>query len=366
MRLNPGQRSIAFTVAAAVALYVASRAAADAVAGRRQQPSAGRLAVGHWLPVAAVSVVAAMMGQSAIAFGIVFATGVACLSLGIGALAVVAPAAVAAPVAARRTWPLLVPVGLLPLMAGFHRDLHWLDVAALAMVGACVLAVWVERPERMAVVATTPVVAATKRRSLAFRAAELLMAVALAAVGAGLAVVALSTATTTSAAPPAGLLTATVLAPLVVLPILGSAAELASQGPTSASEGASTLVGVAMLAACAGLPLVMVATLARAKLLNALSIDPMALGGWAGWPRWLGATAVDAATTRPTSGVASAIVPFPLAVWRVDVVVFVALSATLVPVALGRYALSRVHGMGLIVGYAAYLVVALWVGTENA
>ncbi len=358
--VNLGERSVALMVGAAVALYVAGRAAADATAGRRP-PSGGRLAVGHWLPIAAVAAVAAAAGQFAVAVGIVFATAVGCLSLGLGTLAVVAPGPVAAPAAGRRTWPLLLPAGLLALLAGFHRDVRWTDAAAMAVEGICVAAVWTQRAEPAA--DAEPPAAVPGRMPWVLRPVELVLAVALAGVGAYLAIGGLTGAAVASEAATPGLLTATFLAPLVVLPILGSAADWAQRGPAAAAEAASGLVGVAALDACLGLPLVAAVAAGRAKLVDLLSADPSRLGGWHNWPRWLGVT-LTTATSRPTAAVAAA-VPFPLAAWRVDVVVLIGLSAALVPVALGRWPLRRGSGAALIAAYVAYLYIALRVGTAN-
>ena len=360
--LNSGQRSVALMLGAAVALYVASRAAADALAAGRPL-SAGRLAVGHWAPIAVVSGIAAAIGQFAVAVEIVFATAVACLSLGVGTLAIVAPAPVAAPAVGRRTWPLLVPAGLLALLAGFHREVRWLDAAALTVEGLCVLALWVERPAADATPEVMP-----GRTPMAVRPVQFVLALALAIIGACLAIQGLTWAATASEAATPGLLTATVLAPLVVLPILGSAADLANRSPAGAATAASSLVGVALLDACAGLPLVAAAAGTRAYAVGALVADPTALGGWQGWHRWLGVAAptLVTATTRPdATATVSAAVPFPLAVWRVDVVVFLTLSAALLPVALGRWSLTRGQGAALVLAFAAYLFLALQVGMAN-
>ncbi len=363
--LNLGERSVALMVGAAVALYVAGRAAADATAGGRR-PSGGRLAVGHWLPIATVATVAAAAGQFAVAVGIVFATAVGCLSLGLGTLAVVAPGPVAAPSAARRTWPLLVPAGVLALLAGFQRDLGWVGPAALAVQGLCVLLLWGEAAGPAAAGEPPPVVV-PGWMPWPLRPVELLLAIGLAGVGAYLALGGLTGAAAASEAATPGLLTATFLAPLVVLPILGTAAELSQRGPAAAGEAASGLVGVALLDACFGLPLVAAVAAGRARLVAAAAADPILLARWPGWPAWLGVT-IDpaAATTRPAAAAAvTAAVPFPLAVWRVDVVILIALAAAVAPIALGRWPLRRGQGAALIAAYVGYLYLALRVGMMN-
>ncbi len=369
--LNVGERSVALMLGAAVALYVAGRAAADATAAGRSA-SGGRLALGHWVPVATVIVVASMTGQFAVAVGIVFATAVGCLSLGLGTLAVVTPAALAAPLGARRTWPLLVPAGLLAMLIGFHRDVRPLDAIALAVEAVCVLAVWRDRAGDAPPKEPPAVVPGWVPAWL--RPVQLVLAVGVAGVGSYLAIQGLTGAASANEAATAGLLTATFLAPLVVLPILGTAADLAHRGPAAASEAASALVGVALLDACLGLPLALATAVGRSKLVAMLSADPTLLNDWHGWRPWLGVVVPVAgvsASTRPVVLLApvveavSAAVPFPLAVWRVDVVAMIALAAAITPVALGRWPISRRQGVLLLVAYVAYLYLTLWVGTMN-
>ena len=363
--LNLGERSVALMLGAAVAVYVAGRAAADATAGGRPA-SGGRLAVGHWVPVAVVTVVAAMAGQFAVAVGLVFATAVGCLSLGLGTLAVVAPHAVAAPVAARRTWPLLVPAALLTLLAGFHRDVPWVAAVALAVEGACVLAVW--RDRRADAPPADPPAPVPGWVPPWLRPVQLLLAVGLAIIGAYLAMAGLTGAASANEAATPGLLTATFLAPLVVLPILGTGADLAHRGAAAAGEAASALVGVALLDACLGLPLAVAAAVGRARLAAALSADPAIARAWRPWLGMVAPVVGTGASTRPVPTVAvgvSAAVPFPLAVWRVDVVVLTVLAVAVTPVALGRWPIGRRQGVALLAGYVAYLFLTLWAGRVN-
>ena len=217
----------------------------------------------------------------------------------------VAPVAVAPPVAARRTWLLLVPAAVLTLLAGFHRDLMPADAIAVGIEGLVVLYLWIERTAGADATAAVPT-----RTPAAARPAVFVAAVGLAIVGAALAVAAMvRSAATREAATPA-LLTATVLAPLVVLPALGTAADWAARGPVAAGEAASGLVGLALLDVCGGLPLVALAAAVRARVLQGMSDHHGVLLGWSGWGTWLGAaTATAAAATQPATqpAVASAV-----------------------------------------------------------
>jgi Ca2+/Na+ antiporter len=55
---------------------------------------------------------------------------------------------------------------------------------------------------------------------------------------------------------------------------------------------------------------------------------------------------------------------YPMAVWRVDTVVLILLALLLLPVGMGRWTLGRREGAGLIIGYAAYLVLTAMMGTR--
>src|ERR1700722_3724043 len=73
-------------VSAGVALYIASKALADALVGARPGMP-GRLAIGQWLPIAMLAIAAAVTNRQSMAMGVVFSTAVACLSLATGAVA---------------------------------------------------------------------------------------------------------------------------------------------------------------------------------------------------------------------------------------------------------------------------------------
>src|SRR5437660_344582 len=88
LQVNP---SLLLLAIIASAWYVASRLAADALSGRGPAAKPAWRAVGHWLPVAVVAVIAALRQQPAIALGIAFASSVACLSLALGVVTVTSP-----------------------------------------------------------------------------------------------------------------------------------------------------------------------------------------------------------------------------------------------------------------------------------
>jgi hypothetical protein len=151
-----------------------------------------------------------------------------------------------------------------------------------------------------------------------------------------------------------GLLTATILSPLLILPMIGTSTELAQRNRGSMAVDAP--MGVALLNICALLPIVVMVADAKQWLLQRLL------------PRFKAPWVVDGLLPRlhlhPTPLVPPAVFelhpfPFPLGVWRVDVVMLTALGLFLMPVALGRWSLSRRQGLGMMVGYAIYLMLAI-------
>src|SRR4051794_34229145 len=75
----------------AVCLYVASRAAMDALARRDARPAPGRMALGHWTPIVLVSSLAALAGRADLALGVLFGTTVAAVSLALGIITYLSP-----------------------------------------------------------------------------------------------------------------------------------------------------------------------------------------------------------------------------------------------------------------------------------
>src|SRR4051812_39059644 len=108
---DDGRNGTVVTVAvAATLLYVASRTAAAALAGRGSGRPGWR-AVGHWLPIAATALVAAARGQADVAVALAFATSVCCLSFVLGVLLYLSPMHELP--AMRKAWPFVLPAALL-------------------------------------------------------------------------------------------------------------------------------------------------------------------------------------------------------------------------------------------------------------
>jgi len=278
-----------------------------------------RRALAQWLPICATVLAALALNQPGIAIGLIFGSSVACLSLVIGLgtcfgmLTHVPPNS--------RVWPMVLPVGLLILMMGFHGSFTWVHGAMLLGLGGAMLGVWIERPQldRM-VPPREPAPVKPARGRLTLLAMILAVAGALAA--------AQGSASSASRALAPDTLAATVLSPLLLLPALGAATTVAHRGQLG--NVVTAVTGTVLLNLCLLLPVVIFVGAARAVLLHHLSID------------------AAAATTA-----------FPLITWRVDTVLIVVLSFALIPVAAARWIPERFESMLLIGAYVGYLFVKM-------
>jgi hypothetical protein len=341
--------TVLMVAVAAALLYVASRVAAAALAGRGTGRPGWR-AVGHWLPIAAAALVAAARGHAAVAVALTFATSVCCLSFVLGVLLYLSPMNELP--AARRAWPFVLPAALLSLIAGFSGHVSWLHALAMVLLGAALVSVWRDPALREPAAAVSPFASgpgpAARVPAAWFRAAELALAAALALVGGWYAVDGVVRASATARLFPPATLTVVILSPLVTLPMLNPSPADAPRGETGATV--STLVAVAMLNLCALLPL--------------LAIVWHVKTAWAGPAPVSGAAEVVSATRAAAADSPSLLtllgrgspLPYPLPTWRVDAVVLTVLGFVLIPVSLGRWELRRAESAGLILGYAAYLI----------
>jgi Ca2+/Na+ antiporter len=326
-------------ISAGVATYIASKAAVDALVGGGT-PTAGRLAIGQWLPVAVLSIVAILINQPQIAVGVVFSTSVAVLTLATGATTFLEPAE--GTLVSRRCWPMLLPAGILVFLVGFRGTVSGFDALVLLLQGLFVLLLWIDRPNKP--VGPTTAMLVEPRRAVVPRILQFLLAVALAAVGGWLAVSGVQIAATTTEVGSAGLMTATILSPLLALPIIGTGSELAhrQQSPIAVSSQ----VGVALLNVFALLPLLVLLAYRHEMLWHLHS--------------WFTPSEVVTLKSRPVvAPVFHSALILPLAVWRVDVVALIAVGFFLLPVAIGRWSLTKLQGLGMILGYAVYLAMSL-------
>jgi Ca2+/Na+ antiporter len=339
--VSPGTALLAL---AAVTLYVASRAAADALAGG-DPGRPGARAFGHCLPIAITALLCLhpLMarpgldpagGRPQIAVGILFASSVACLTLVLGVVTYIAPLTVLP--TSRKAWPFILPTALLALIAGFNGSLNWLHASMLALLGVAVMNLWVDRgPERAPYPADVSESEHTPRRASWARWLQLGLAIVLSGVGAWGAARGVAEVEQRSRILTGVLLAGTVVGPLLTLPVLGSTAAVAERGRSDSAV--STLIAIVLINLCAILPLVILAH----HVLTAFAAPP--------------ATASQAATLPTTLPERLRAVPYPMISWRVDTVVLVVIGFALIPWAIGRWTSARAESVALVFGYAIYL-----------
>ncbi len=331
-----------------VSVYIASRAAADALAGSDPNRPGWR-AIGHCLPIAMVALMClhpSMTGRPSgdgglpqVAVGLLFATSVACLTLVLGIVTYLAP--LAALPASRRAWPFVLPAALLALVGGFSGKLSPLHAGMLALLGLTVLNLWnapdVENVNHVDGSEKCPAYRLGKRWT---RWLQLLLALALAGVGGwamarGAGQLEQHVRMLTGA-----VLANAVLAPLLILPVLSTGGRLAERNrPESA---VSTAVAMVLINLCVLLPLVIVVHYLRTGL------SPEIL------PEGLLASLREHGQPAP----------YPMISWRVDTVILIVLGFGLIPLAIGRWALSRIESTSLIFGYAIYLALVAILSTR--
>src|SRR5262245_42849891 len=129
-------------IGASVAWYVAARAAVDALAGDSSAP--GLRAIGYWMPMALVALLAAVGKQPQIAAGVPFGASVACVSLVIGVVQLTSPPRTIV-VEDRRRWVFLLPAAVLAILAGFKARLTLLHAGVFLIAGIALLPLWLHR-----------------------------------------------------------------------------------------------------------------------------------------------------------------------------------------------------------------------------
>jgi cation:H+ antiporter len=310
-----GQGSL-LILAAAAALYLASRVILGALTHLRDSP--GRRAMAQWLPIAVVSLVAAAMDEPELAVGVVFATSLACLTLVLGVVAFYQPIFVSRG-SSRPVWGLVLPVALLALLAGFAGEFKLIHGAVLAVEGLVIWQVWHERDT----VGEQFLLAETADRHWVLRGAEVALAILLAGLGAWAVTRGVVDVSNRVQIISPGLMAATMVSPLLVLPMLGAAASTDDHG----EDTTTSLVGVVLLNLC--------------LLMPAVVFLWHAIGYLTG-------------TRKP--------LPFPMAVWRMDTVLLIVIGLALLGASRGGWRLDKREGLVLIVLYCAHFFVSSILG----
>jgi Ca2+/Na+ antiporter len=327
IQMFPRTPGMLLLLGALVAWYVSSRACVEALAPRADAPVARR-AIAYWLPIAALVLLATLVGRPDLAVTTIFGTCVASLSLVLG-LVSFAAGNEAPPPNLRGPWSMVAPVAIILLLAGFAGHFDWFRAAVLPLYGLVTLYVWLEQPRG----------AHSQARGVStpldfFKLVQLALAVALAFIGAWAALNAAEVMGSVAQFFTGTFLGAALIGPALVLPIIGNATEIAHR---QHHRAIAALVLMVLLNLCFLLPV----TIALALLSSALS------------PLMGHALPSMSAVLAALQNVEP--VPYPLATWRVDTIFLIILGFMLIPLAAGRWTIGRGEALVLVLAYAVYL-----------
>jgi len=319
--------------AAILGLYIAGRIAIFALAPPDGSKPGWR-AIAQCIPIFAAAIAAVVMRQPEVAVSIIFGTSVACLSLALGATTILSPLNPSP--ANRRMWAFALPAALVCLIAGFNGSLTWWHAVLLLMLGAAILAVWLD-PQMEGSTSDTPVAAMPSQpfnQAIVFVIVSILLAGGASVVMMHKAPAAAANARWLSPA----LMATFILSPLIALPTFVTITTVGQQGHSG--RALTALVGTVLLNLCLLLPLVIFLQ----HLMPASNGAEQPTHGF--WIRLF------------TQGQP---LPFPVYVWRIDSVLLVILGFLLVPVAMGRWLIGNATSLVLIFGYIVYLAADVFI-----
>jgi Ca2+/Na+ antiporter len=316
----------------AVLLYVASRFGSGALAGHHAD-SPGLRAVGNWLPIAAAVIVSLIMRRNDWAISIIFATSVGCLSLVLGMICIVSPQSKAPP-EYRTFWAFAVPAALLALLVGFAGNLNWTNAIILLAEGAGLLWAWREIQSAQAVAAEKIGPGRPKNETIhVLKRIDIALCILIAIIGAIAADLGARQISSNLGEIPDVAVVVAILSPILVLPMVTGAAALARENRTA--DALTSAIIVVLLNICLLLPLVGLLWYPLQGL-TGNSLHTLHLN-------------LDLIRNAPA-------LPFAWITWRVDSVILVVLSFSLLPAAMGRWKLGWVEGFMLIAFYGVYLL----------
>jgi len=321
-------QSFTMIVVASGLLYAASRTAVFALS-RSDGSDPGRRAIAQWLPIASTVIAAVLLRRADIAVAVAIGTSVACLTLAMGLATYVMPMKTLPD--SRRAWPFVLPAALLALMAGFSTCLTWWHALMMLALGGAILRVWrVSSREDHDSAPPLP----SGQTGL-----TLILALVLMGLGGYLAVTGdLACSANTRVISP-GTIAATILSPLLVLPMLSGASSVAQAGRTG--QAVTALIATALLNLCALLPI-------------AILLWYPATSGWS--------LHSYRDFRAPWESVHA--LPYAIATWRIDTVILVVMGFSLVPVSIGRLTVGRTESVLLMVGYAIYILLLTVFGAQ--
>ena len=343
----------------------------------RHSVSPGFRALLHWLPIAVSVIVSLFFGWDHIAVSLIFGSAICLLTCAVGSLGLVAPIG-PAPEHRKAVWRILPATALIIFVIGFKGIFRPMHGVIMLLEGLAVLSLWREpviekwqTPESLSQGAAP---------NNLLRCVLLVVVILVAAFGAMQSGIGTQDMTHSNFPINEGLIASFVWSLVLVNPIMLS-------GRKPAHVGASWLpmtaqVGVVLLNLCVLIPLV-----CATPYLRHWSRHPEVIGSALGLKTTLakkfntgGSTIpVPSTTTARSTAIeprftssnseeltlfpdTSEMIAFPLPVWRIDCVLMLLVSLMLLPVAVGKWNLSRVESGCLLAGYAVYLFAGIIFG----
>jgi Ca2+/Na+ antiporter len=359
--------SPAMLLGGVVALFVCARALA--ALWTREPSDAGGRSLAFFAPIAAVSLVAMLLGRPEVAVAVVFGTSVGAVTTVIGFVALSGQIQ-GGPARWRRVWPFLLAAALLVFVTGFKGSFDWRDALAMLTEGLLLLSLWrdptpasagagathasvleeitdgdmvVSRPGSFPLNYATPAESPDGRT----RARRLMTGLELVLVGVllWLGAWAVTHGTVGTGRVLRGMSTSAIAGSVVslglVLPMMYGSWRVAAGG--RGWSPVTTQVGVVLLNLCLLLPVLI--------LIPYLAARAPQVARWAG----------DAMLWH--EGLPRLLI-FPSPMWRVDNVVLLVVGVFLLPVAFAKWSIGREEGMVLVAGYFFYLTATIASGLE--
>lgn len=327
---DPDHSTLLLLFAAIAALYVAGRLAINALAGGERQ-SAGRRAIGQWIPIAGATLAAVLMKQPEMVASLVIGTSIACLSMALGMAVLLAP--MTDQTRRRSVWAFVCPAAIVVLMAGFKGELLWWHGIIFLLLGASVLAVWHEKASTSST-GSAEISKSAPRFMDSTSIIILVISLAFAGVGSWLAVRQTPIAAMNSRWMSTGMLASLILSPLLALPTFVTITHVAQRGDSNIAI--SSLVGTVLLNLCLLLPLAIFIQYVLTAYSARGEVDGNSIAAF---------------------GALGKALPYPAAVWRLDTVVLITLGFLLIPVSMGRWLIGASTALCLSLGYMFYLVI---------
>jgi len=339
MQMNP---PLLLLVGAVIGWYVAVRVLSGLLAWRIGSSLAR--AVGAVIPVAALVTIALIRKDHAMAISAIFASSVAAMSLVLGSVLISSPTRTIVD-AHQREWSFILPAALVLLLMGLKAQFTLGHALILLAVAGVIALLWTD-PRRVHPVSTSVEIEHPPISPVWSILLRVMLAIGLCVIAGLLASTAAATVSSQWRLPGNGFITAVLIGPAMMLPLVGVGTQLAHEHRQG--ETISTVVAVVLINLLLLLPVVVLTTWIRTLEFNADHHTSQPLPQML----WMVAEQIN-----------RAVLTYPHTTWRVDTMMILILSIGLVPLSLNRWIPSRLEGMMLIGAYVCYLLMSAFSAT---